>query len=58
MAHTCPDCGLMCHCGGDIGDCLFDFDEDVDQCKHCPVHALEDDYDDDLEGESRINGYY
>ncbi len=35
MAHTCPECGQMCHCGSDIDDCLFDFDDDVDNCTHC-----------------------
>ncbi len=20
MAHTCPECGMLCHCGGDIDD--------------------------------------
>jgi hypothetical protein len=22
MAHSCPDCGLLCHCGSDIDDYL------------------------------------
>lgn len=35
MGHSCPDCGQMCYCGGDIDDCCFDFDEDVAQCSHC-----------------------
>ncbi len=34
MAHTCPECGQMCHCGSDIDDCLFDFEEDVVNCTH------------------------
>ena len=36
MAHTCPDCGLLCHCGGDIDD--IDFGDDCPEaiaCKHC-----------------------
>lgn len=52
MAHTCPDCGLACHCGGDIDD--MDFGEDcpaADRCVHC-ADTEEDDvyydpYDDD-----------
>lgn len=35
MAHTCPDCGCLCHCGGDIDD--IDFGEDceaADKCTH------------------------
>lgn len=23
MAHTCPECGFNCHCGGDIDDINF-----------------------------------
>jgi hypothetical protein len=36
MAHTCPDCGLLCHCGGDIDD--IDFGDDTPEaavCTHC-----------------------
>jgi len=35
MAHTCPKCGQRCHCNGDIEDCCFDFDDDVDGCICC-----------------------
>jgi len=35
MAHSCPACGMICYCGLDIDDCLFDFDADVDACTHC-----------------------
>lgn len=24
MAHECPDCYMVCHCGGDIDDIEFD----------------------------------
>ena len=34
MAHTCPDCGQTCYCGGDIDDCEFNFEEDVINCTH------------------------
>ena len=36
MAHSCPDCGCLCHCGGDIDD--IDFGDDTpeaDECTHC-----------------------
>lgn len=23
MAHECPECGMVCYCGGDIDDCEF-----------------------------------
>lgn len=31
MAHTCPECGYICHCKGDIDD--IDFGERGD-CEH------------------------
>lgn len=34
MAHTCPECGQMCYCNGDIDDCCFDFYDDVISCIH------------------------
>lgn len=46
MAHTCPICGSTCHCNGDIDDCCFDFDEDVDACICC-LGKEEDDNEDD-----------
>ena len=38
MAHTCPDCGLICYCNGDIDDCLFGNTADEDACDHCLCH--------------------
>ena len=35
MAHTCPDCGLRCHCGGDVDDCEFDGTREQLRCDHC-----------------------
>lgn len=29
--HECPDCGEICHCGGDIDDIMFDQPAD---CEH------------------------
>lgn len=31
MAHTCPDCDCLCHCGGDIDD--LDFGQSL-TCAH------------------------
>lgn len=59
MAHTCPDCGMLCRCGGDIDD--IDFGDDTDdagRCTHCICRrcgipdykgcdCYESDYDDD-----------
>lgn len=42
MAHSCPDCGLTCHCCGDIDDLLLNVESDVAICKHC---TPEDRYD-------------
>lgn len=33
MAHTCPDCGQLCHCRGDIDD--IDFGEDCEEAMKC-----------------------
>lgn len=31
MAHECPECYCLCHCGGDIDDCDFGESE---ECTH------------------------
>ena len=47
MAHSCPDCGLACYCGGDIDDCFFDDTDEQDACLHCfDKDDREDDCDD------------
>ena len=51
MAHTCPNCGSTCHCNGDIDDCCFDFDEDVDACICCLGKDEEDNEDDYIDEE-------
>lgn len=35
MAHSCPDCGMLCYCGGDIDDCEFDDTPEQMRCGHC-----------------------
>lgn len=35
MAHECPECGMLCHCGGDIDDCQFSGTRYELMCKHC-----------------------
>jgi hypothetical protein len=35
MAHSCPECGLLCHCRGDIDDCQTDGTEAELMCEHC-----------------------
>ncbi|HKB54224.1 MAG TPA: hypothetical protein VKD22_09500 [Ramlibacter sp.] len=49
MAHDCPDCGMQCHCGGDIDDINFG---ESDACTHykspdCYGSMLDDDGGDD-----------
>lgn len=50
MAHTCPRCGQLCHCNGDIDD--IDFGEsnictkDHDGCQLDDDDWEDDDYDD------------
>ncbi len=43
MSHECPECGLTCHCGGDIDDCCFSGTKHERMCTHCAEEA-EDDY--------------
>lgn len=54
MAHECPECGLSCHCGGDIDDMLLNNDRYVHGCSHCwnedEPYDLTDDEDWDDEG--------
>jgi hypothetical protein len=47
MAHSCPDCGQACYCGGDIDDIFFEDSEEAMGCVHC-LHEdkREDDCDD------------
>jgi len=49
MAHTCPDCGQVCHCGGDIDDIVFDI-----ASKYC-CHCEEEDNEFSLFGDGCID---
>ncbi len=44
MAHTCPECGRLCHCGGDLDD--IDFGENL-QCECNCWEEEDDEFDDD-----------
>jgi len=46
MAHECPDCGMRCHCGGDIDDIVFDDNKYSKGCCCCESKYLPDDDDD------------
>ena len=35
MAHTCPNCGSMCYCNGDIDDICLDMADDIMACTCC-----------------------
>ncbi len=35
MSHTCPVCGQLCFCCGDIDDACNNFSEDALNCEHC-----------------------
>lgn len=50
MAHTCPDCGMTCHCNGDIDDLCLDFEDDVMACTHCYDFET-DDFDNEFDDE-------
>ena len=41
MSHECPECGLLCHCNGDVGDLCLNLDESVNRCTHCDDSELE-----------------
>lgn len=43
MAHSCPECGQMCYCGGDFDDCCFDGTPEEMACTHCPIDGSDDD---------------
>ncbi len=47
MSHECPTCGVLCHCNGDIDDCLNNFEEDLENCTHCPDDEDESEDEDD-----------
>ncbi len=51
MAHTCPECGMLCHCGGDIDDCEFDGTPEQDRCGHCDEDKPRPHDDDPTEAE-------
>lgn len=46
MAHSCPDCGSVCYCNGDIDEILYEGADDVETCTCCEG-LDEDDADDD-----------
>lgn len=46
MAHSCPICDSLCHCGGDIDDIEMGWTEESDNCQHCDEFES-DDYDDE-----------
>ena len=37
MAHECPECGITCHCGGDVDDLVLNEGQYRDMCRHCPL---------------------
>lgn len=48
MAHTCPNCDQVCHCHGDIDDCILNLPKDQNNCIHyliCEYLDDEEDYD-------------
>lgn len=44
MAHDCPECGMQCHCNGDIDD--INFGESDEGCTCC-INKLYDPDDED-----------
>lgn len=51
MAHECPDCGLTCHCHGDIDDICFGLPgHNCDCCVYDDEEHDIYDYEDNDEG--------
>jgi len=46
MGHECPECGVGCHCGGDIDDLIIG--EPTNGCSHCDDQMDIDDDEDEL----------
>jgi len=47
MAPECPECGVICHCNGDIDDCLNNFEDDQNRCTHyLECERDQEDYED------------
>jgi hypothetical protein len=51
MAHSCPDCGCLCHCGGDIDD--IDFGDDSEDAMNCHHYQQPEcaGYDEEIDGD-------
>lgn len=50
MAHTCPDCGQICRCNGDIADMdTGDWSPEANACTCCPPDFDDDDECDSIE---------
>ena len=46
MSHECFVCGSICHCGGDIDDCLLPGSEEESSCMCCVCKTCRHDFDD------------
>ena len=53
MAHQCPNCGLKCHCQGDIDDLILGENYNCSCCDRDD----DDDYDED-DDEGMEDGFY
>lgn len=42
MAHECPECGILCRCGGDVDDLLLNQEGHIALCAHCPLDGVHD----------------
>ena len=61
MAHTCPDCGQLCHCGGDIDDIEWGEDsEESDNCSHylSPYCTDPNDYEEEWDDAGDREGFH
>jgi len=59
MAHSCPYCDSLCHCGGDFDDFQLNGTVEEMYCIHCPdPDDCEDDPDDDFWDEEESTHTY
>jgi len=56
MAYECPNCGLRCHCNGDIDDICMDGPVVEGKRKHCLENDDDFEYDDWLDCETNQGG--
>jgi len=58
MAHTCPECGQICHCNGDIDDLCLELEEDITSCNHWTICNPDEDDTEDENDTYKYDDYF